>query len=193
MIAEAPQPPPPTVATPQPSPTLPMDTPRPSPVPARPSFSMPSQNPADQLRQAMRDSARNQSQDGGLRPMPIPQLPGAAKGGSQFLSDTQGVDFSAWKIRFDTEMIRAWYPLVPEEVRPPIGRRGVVVVRFKVQSNGQIMPGSMILEGRSGDTALDRAAWGAITSADFPPLPHDFHGPFIEMRATFLYNVEDSR
>ena len=48
----------------------------------------------------------------------------------------------------------------------------------------------MVLEGRSGDTSLDRAAWGAITGSSYPPLPADFKGPFLELRAYFLYNME---
>jgi hypothetical protein len=46
----------------------------------------------------------------------------------------------------------------------------------------------MQLDGRSGDTGLDRAAWGAITGSSYPPLPHEFHGPYLELRAYFLYN-----
>ncbi len=186
-----PAPAPPTVAQQQPNPALPLDTPRPAPVPAKPNFSLGPQNPNDQLRQAMRDSAHSQQgQDGAMHSIPMPAAPpNAAVGGSQFLSDLQGVDFSAWKIRFDNEMIRSWYPLIPEEVKPPIGKRGIVVVRFKILPNGRVMPGSMTLDGRSGDTALDRAAWGAITSSNYPPMPREFHGPYVEMRATFLYNV----
>ncbi len=51
----------------------------------------------------------------------------------------------------------------------------------------------MILEGRSGDTGLDRAAWGALTGSNYPPLPHDFHGPYLELRALFLYNMQPPR
>ncbi len=50
-----------------------------------------------------------------------------------------------------------------------------------------------MLEIRSGDTALDRAAWGALTGSNYPPLPNDFKGPFLEMRAYFLYNMEPPR
>ena len=181
---------PPSIATPQPNPTVALDTPRPAPVPAKPNFNLGPQDPAAQMREAMKNSARAQNgQDGAMHQVPIPAAPGAAQGGSAFLSDLQGVDFSAWKQRFDNEMIRSWYPLIPEEVKPPIGKRGIVVVRFKILPNGRVMPGSMTLDGRSGDTALDRAAWGAITSSNYPPMPREFHGPYVEMRATFLYNI----
>jgi hypothetical protein len=55
------------------------------------------------------------------------------------------------------------------------------------------MDGSLVLEGRSGDPALDRAAWGALTGSNYPPLPKEFHGPYLELRAIFLYNMEPPR
>jgi hypothetical protein len=48
----------------------------------------------------------------------------------------------------------------------------------------------MVLEGRSGYTSLDRAAWGALTGSNYPLLPEDFHGPYLELRAIFLYNMK---
>ena len=55
------------------------------------------------------------------------------------------------------------------------------------------MEGSMVLEGRSGDTGLDRAAWGALTGSNYPPLPREFHGPYLELRAVFLYNMDPGK
>jgi outer membrane biosynthesis protein TonB len=80
--------------------------------------------------------------------------------------------------------------LIPDEVNPPIYKSGMVAVRFKVLPNGRLMDGSLVLEGRSGDVALDRAAWGALTGSNYPPLPRDFHGPYLELRAYFLYNMQ---
>jgi TonB family protein len=106
----------------------------------------------------------------------------------QVLSDTQGVDFSSWLTRWHYITEHTWDPLIPDEVNPPILKSGVVAVRFKVLPNGQVT--DMRLEGRSGDTALDRAAWGAITGSSYPGLPREFHGPYLELRAYFLYNAE---
>ncbi|MGA8087559.1 MAG: hypothetical protein WCA10_09645 [Terracidiphilus sp.] len=198
--------PPPPVAEPQPtappeqpaltSPTpkiepapRPAETPRPEAVPARPNFAMGSSNPADQLQQAMR-GARSGPGATSNPSGTLPMHPGAGTGGVQILSDQQGVDFSSWLLRWHRETERNWDPLIPEEVNPPILKKGAVVVRFKVLPNGRLMDGSMVLEGRSGDTALDRAAWGALTGSNYPPLPRDFHGPFLELRAIFLYNME---
>jgi hypothetical protein len=116
--------------------------------------------------------------------------PGAGSG-LQILSNTEGVDFRAWIERWYHETRNTWEPLIPDEVDPPISKSGMVVIRFRVLPNGRLMePNGVILEGRSGDTALDRAAWGALTGSNYPPLPKDFHGQYLEMRATFIYNMQ---
>jgi outer membrane biosynthesis protein TonB len=186
---------------PQPSQPIPqnqqsqVEAPRPSAVPARPNFAMNSANPADQLREAMRNAARTHGSGGtdttGSRG--LAGHPGAGSGGVQVLSDTQGVDFSNWLQRWHWETEHTWDPLIPEEVNPPLSKAGQLVIRFKVLPNGRIMDHSMQLEGSSGDSALDRAAWGALQGSNYPPLPRDFHGPYLELRAWFLYNMEPGR
>ena len=185
-VEEAPAQPPP----PNPQSQSQLEAPQPKAVPARPSFAMGSQNPADQLRDAMRGASRgpglgadNPQAGGGLAMHP------GAGGGIEVLSDTQGVDFSPWLRRWHFETEHTWDPLIPDEVNPPLLKQGQVQIRFKVLPNGRIMDGSMILEGRSGDTALDRAAWGALTGSNYPPLPREFHGPYLELRAVFMYNM----
>jgi hypothetical protein len=177
---------PPPAAAPQPSPQLPLETPRPSPVPARPNFSLGSQNPADQLRQAMRDSAHGET--GGMSGGSLAQHSGA-DGGAQILSDTQGVDFGPYLQKVIRETYRTWDPLIPEEVNPPILKRGQCEIIFTILPNGRLQAHAMQLTGRSGDVALDRAAWGAIEGADYPPLPREFHGPYLQLRFRFQYNV----
>jgi hypothetical protein len=175
-----------------PAPPAQVEAPRPAAVPARPNFAMGSQNPADQLQDDLRRAARNPGQgsqsnvpSGGLR-----GHPGAGTGGVDVLSDTQGVDFSHWLQAWHYETEHTWDPLIPDEVNPPILKSGMVVIRFKVLPNGRLMDGSLQLEGRSGDSALDRAAWGALTGSNYPALPSGFHGPYLELRAYFLYNME---
>jgi len=184
------QPPPPQ---PQQQQQAQVEAPRPAAVPARPSFAMGSQNPLDQLQQAMRGASRNPTSGsssnlgggGGLA-----MHPGAGTGGVEVLSDTQGVDFGPWLRRWHFETQKTWDPLIPDEVNPPILKKGQVLIHFKVLPDGRIMDGSMMLEGRSGDTALDRAAWGALQGSNYPPLPKDFHGPYLELRALFMYNMQ---
>ena len=170
-----------------------LEAPKPAAVPARPNFAMGSMNPAEQLRDAMRNAARSRGYDSGSN-LPsgtgLSRHPGAGTGGVEVLSDTQGVDFSSWLMRWHRETEHTWDPLIPDEVNPPILKSGVVVIRFKVLPNGRVMDGSMVLEGRSGDTGLDRAAWGALTGSNYPPTPRAFHGPYLELRAVFLYNMQ---
>ena len=172
-----------------------VEAPRPAAVPARPNFAMNSANPADQLRDAMRNAARahGSGETEGQVPRGLAMHPGAAGGGVQVLSDTQGVDFSNWLQRWHWETEHTWDPLIPDEVNAPINKAGMVAIEFKVLPNGRLMPDSVHLVGRSGDTALDRAAWGALTGSNYPPLPREFHGPYLELRAYFLYNMEVPR
>jgi hypothetical protein len=199
----APSQPPPTpasAATPAPAPTPPnrqtqsqVEAPRPAAVPARPNFAMNSTNPADQLRDAMRNASRNpgEGSQSNLESGGLARHPGAGTGEPEILSDTQGVDFRAWMQRWHHETQNTWDPLIPDEVNPPLLKSGMVVIRFRVLPNGRLMePNGVFLEGRSGDTALDRAAWGALTGSNYPPLPKDFHGPYFEVRAYFLYNMQ---
>jgi TonB family protein len=166
------------------------EAPRPSAVPAKPNFAMGSQNPADQLQQDMMNAMHGHGQQNyGNQPSGgLSMHPGAGTGAPDILSDTQGVDFSSWLARWHYITQMTWDPLIPDEVNPPILKSGVVAIRFKVLPNGQVV--DMTLDGRSGDTGLDRAAWGAITGSSYPPLPREFHGPYLELRAYFLYNMQ---
>jgi outer membrane biosynthesis protein TonB len=171
-----------------------IEAPRPAAVPARPNFAMGSQNPADQLRDAMKGAAQSRGMGAGNLPGGgMSRHPGAGAGGIQILSDTQGVDFNNWLQRWHYETERTWDPLIPDEVNPPLLKSGQVQIRFKVLPNGRLMDGSMVLEGSSGDVALDRAAWGALVGSNYPPLPREFHGPYLELRALFMYNMEPQR
>jgi TonB family protein len=186
-------------AQPAPAPPTPpnqqsqLEAPHPQAVPARPNFAMGSQNPENQLRDAMKGASHGPGYDAGNLPSGggLSRHPGAGAGGVQVLSDTQGVDFNNWLIRWHRETERTWDPLIPDEVNPPLLKQGQVQIRFKVLPNGQIT--DMQLEGRSGDTALDRAAWGALTGSNYPPLPREFHGPYLELRALFMYNMQPGR
>lgn len=177
----------PTPPKPETQPKL--ESPEPPPAPQRPTFAMGSQNPADQLRDAMRGSRGPSSGSDNVPGNPGMAMHPGAGGGVQILSDQQGVDFNPWLRRWYFETEHTWDPLIPDEVNPPILKQGQCMIRFKVLPNGRIMDGSMVLEGRSGDTALDRAAWGALTGSNYPPLPREFHGPYLELRAVFMYNM----
>ncbi len=187
---EQPKPQPSQPVPPTPQSQAQVEAPRPTAVPAKPNFAMSSPNPADQLKNDMQQAMRNRGQSNyGNAPSGGTSMhPGAGTGAPDILSDTQGVDFSSWLARWHYITQLTWDPLIPDEVNPPILKSGVVAIRFKVLPNGQVV--DMTLDGRSGDTALDRAAWGAISGSSYPALPREFHGPYLELRAYFLYNTQ---
>ena len=117
-----------------------------------------------------------------------PETQKVPPGGVQILSDTGGVDFAPYLTRWHLITDKTWQRLMPVEANAPILLKGIVVIRFKVLPNGEVT--GTILDGRSGYTNLDRAAWGAITASSYPPLPREFHGPYLELRAYFLYNQQ---
>lgn len=175
-----------------PSPKAQVEAPHPAPVPAKPNFlAMTQGDPAAQLHRDMQSAIRNRNAGQMNAPQPggLSMHPGAGEGGVQILTPTQGVDFSYWLRAWYYDTERTWDPLIPDEVNAPINKAGQVLIRFKVGRDGRVLDGSMQLEGSSGDSALDRAAWGAITGSTYPPLPSAFHGPYIELRALFLYNM----
>jgi TonB family protein len=197
LTAPTPQPPQqeastaaPPVAQPQlPLPTAPKAA-QPSvefPLPAapKPNFAQNNQSARGAIQDAMRGAfggrggADYGSSPGSHRPL---------QAGAEILSDTMGVDFSSYMRRLHDDIQRNWDPLIPEEVEPPLMKKGVVGIRFTILPDGKI--GAMTLETRSGDVALDHAAWNAITSeGQFPPLPRQFHGPQLELRVGFFYNT----
>jgi TonB family protein len=180
---------------PVPQPQLPLPSapkPQPSidaPLPAapRPSFAQNTPSARDAVRNAMQPPLPGgPGVYGGSAPSPGGKTLGA---GAQILSDTQGVDFTAYLRRIIADTKRNWDPLIPEEVQAPLLKKGIVGIRFSILPSGQI--GSMTLETPSGDQALDKAAWYAITSeGQFPPLPKEFHGPQLELRFGFFYNLQ---
>ena len=113
------------------------------------------------------------------------------KAGVDILSDTMGVDFGPYMDRIIEATYRTWLPIIPESARPPLDKQGRVGIRFKIYQDGSVK--QMILEFPSGDVTLDRAAWGGITGASYPPLPKEFKGPFLELRFGFYYNLDPNK
>ena len=145
-------------------------------------------DPNEQLQQAMRQAMQGRGQYGGADGANAPSQHSGLNGNVDVLSDTMGWDYGPYvqRVVWDTE--HAWWPIIPESARPPLDKQGKVMIRFKIYPDGSVR--DMILEGPSGDVALDRAAWAGITGASpFPPIPKAFKGPFLELRFYFLYNI----
>ena len=114
---------------------------------------------------------------------------GNIKSDMEILSDTQGVDFGPYLARVVESVRTNWYTLIPEAARSPLFKKGVVGIEFAILPDGRVA--GMSLAGGSGDVSLDRAAWGGITASNpFPPLPSQFHGPYLRLRFRFYYNPD---
>ena len=182
--ARAATPPPPPAPTPQES-----LIPAPRPAPTRPSFDTGPQTAGDAIRQAARNAAQGgPSGDYGQN---APSQHQAMKAGADIISDTMGVDFGPYMKRLIADTYRSWIPLIPESARPPLDKQGRVGIRFKILPDGSVK--EMTLEFPSGDVSLDKAAWGGIKFASYPPLPKEFKGPFLELRFGFYYNLEPDK
>jgi len=179
-----------TTAPPVAQPPLPLPS---APRPAPPLVDAPSASPriaqnSTNSRDAMQDLIRGARGGQGGQYSPSPGSAGPLQAGANILSDTMGVDFTAYLRRVVSDTKRNWEPLIPIEVQPPLMKKGITGIRFTILPGGQI--GAMTLETGSGDQALDKAAWFAITSeGNFPPLPKEFHGPQLELRFGFYYNI----
>lgn len=115
----------------------------------------------------------------------------AAMGPLDVLTDTQGVDFGPYLKRVVDVVRRNWYELIPESARAPLLKKGKVSIEFAIMKDGRVA--GMQIIGPSGDVALDRAAYGGITSSNpFPPLPSEFNGQYLALRFHFFYNPDRS-
>ena len=109
---------------------------------------------------------------------------GRQLGNLEVLSDTQGVDFGPYLARVLHDVKMNWYSLIPESAQM---KKGTLGIEFAITKDGKVA--DMHLAFSSGDTPLDRAAWGGITASNpFPPLPTEFNGPFLALRFRFYYN-----
>lgn len=183
--APAPQP-----VTPQPAPA-PTHTPTPLPSAPAPSHAAVPDAPAPQANSGPFAPPRQPSfsaGSGGPR-VAAPSRPIAGGGGigagAQILSDTQGVDFTEWLRRFQRQTQAVWEPMLPEEIYPPLSKRGTTVLDITIGPDGTIQ--HMKIADSTHDVALDKAAWGSIVSQDkLQPLPSAFHGPNIVLRCFFV-------
>ncbi len=111
---------------------------------------------------------------------------GRPVGALDILSDTQGVDFGPYLQRLLQDVRENWYHLIPESAEM---KKGKLAIEFAITRDGKVA--DMRLVASSGDVALDRPAWGSITSSNpFQPLPPEFTGPYLALRFRFYYNPD---
>jgi outer membrane biosynthesis protein TonB len=113
----------------------------------------------------------------------------AGIGGIEVLSDTQGVDFNDYLHRIYYIVKGNWIAVMPASV--DLGEMGEVSLVFKIYPNGTVVQSDPTLVYGSGKEPLDRAAVSSIRASNpFPPLPTQFHGPYLELRYTYCYNEQ---
>jgi TonB family protein len=111
---------------------------------------------------------------------------GRQYGAFDILSDTQGVDFGPYLARILQDVKENWYHLIPPSAEM---KKGKLAIEFAITKDGKVA--DMKLIASSGDVALDRPAWGAITASNpFSPLPNEFTGPYLALRFRFYYNPD---
>ena len=99
------------------------------------------------------------------------------------------MNFNPYLRRLLADIYRNWLPLIPEEAKPPLSKQGETLIRFSILPDGRI--GGMWLDGSTHDDAINRSAWGSITSeGQFPALPSQFHGPNLELRIHYYVNKQ---
>ena len=141
----------------------------------------------DQIQDAIRSGQRGRTYPGGEG------IPGGRGGPgmgqqAQILSDTQGVDFTNYIQRLLATLKRNWEAVMPESAQ--MGEKGLVSTTFKIRPDGSVVAPDPVLERTSGREPLDNAAMSAIHASNpFEPLPSQFHGPYLELRIWFDYNI----
>ncbi len=167
------------------------DTPKPQPGLILPKYG--NTRPADSA--PRRDSPGISGPRATIQNVPVPRSVGGgggqsgrAYGGMAMLTPDQGVDFSAYLARVQTSVDRNWQAVIPESVQ--LGERGWVELEFRIMRDGSVPAGYPVLVRSSSKEPLDRAAISSIRASNpFEPLPSAFTGPYIELRAIYLYNL----
>jgi hypothetical protein len=172
----------------------------PPPTKHKLNLDLPALSPGKALQESARQALQNRnSSTSAAFAEPMPQAPGgpppSGEGGQgqlgsgvQILSPTDGVDFSNYLTRLLARVKQNWESVMPISAR--MGDKGVVMMRFRIMTNGNMPNPDPILERTSGKEPLDRAAGAALTESNpFEPLPSAYTRPYLELRIIFLYNL----
>jgi len=158
---------------------------------AAPSFGAAAMSAGSAIQEAARSTAGSAGRTAIGGGMGLGRGPsgGQVRDAIEITTDTQGVDFGPYLRRIHDVIQANWYTAMPESVYPPLSKRGTVLIEFAILPDGKVQ--GMRVYSSSGDIALDRAAWGGISASNpLPPLPKEFHGPYLGLRCHFLYNPD---
>lgn len=171
--------------------------PQPPPQDRHFNLDLPSLSPGRELQQQAQQALQNPNRSNsvaiegtipGAGPASGANGQGLLGAGVQILTPTDGVDFSNYLARLIARVKQNWISVWPISAR--MGDKGVVVMRFRILTNGNMPSPDPILERTSGKEPLDRAAGAALTvSSPFEPLPSAYTRPYLELRVIFLYNL----
>lgn len=190
-------PPPPPQQAPKPEPEFKPLEPQPPPQKSHFNLDLPSLSPGRELQQQAQQALQNPNRSNSVAIQGTIPGAGPASGangqgllgaGVQILTPTDGVDFSNYLARLIARVKQNWITVWPISAR--MGDKGVVVMRFRIMTNGDMPNPDPVLERTSGKEPLDRAAGAALTESNpFEPLPSAYTRPYLELRVIFLYNL----
>jgi TonB C terminal len=107
--------------------------------------------------------------------------------GVDLLSNTGGANLDLYLKHLSADIKQHWLPSFNQGANLPPFQQSDVSIRLTILPDGSIS--AMHLEGSSHDVAIDKAAWGSITSeGQFQPLPKSFHEQNLELRLHFTVN-----
>jgi len=115
--------------------------------------------------------------------------PAPSQGPVDVLTDTRGVDLSPYINRLRRDVHEHWYKVIPHSTRPPVMKKGTVVLGFRIMKDGKIT--ALHYVASSGDAALDQAAHdGVASSSPVQPLPKEFVCEYVALQFHFYYNPQ---
>jgi hypothetical protein len=102
---------------------------------------------------------------------------------AELLSDTKGADLSPYMRSVFSDLKTRWLLLAPNAERRPVPPSDETVISFTIASDGKVS--AMHLDHATHNAAQDRAAWGAIASVHYPPLPSELKDSSLNLRVRF--------
>jgi TonB family protein len=100
----------------------------------------------------------------------------------------EGVSFEAYLLGIHSSIKRSLSATLPESVAN--GKKGVVVVRVRVQKDGSLSDDAVTIVTSSGKKDMDAASVSAIRAAvPFGSFPEGYLGSNLDLKFIFFYNI----